>query len=174
MNVGCRAARSQLSCVRCCSLQTRRRKQLNMSAIKTVLGVFSLALATLGITLMFYSTWDRIFASKHGACPCDGLSRSCFLSKSHIFNTRYRHKEVDVFDWRNISNVTESVPIEDITYVDLHPQPTHDPDMMPTILKVGPGVASILWCYICCTLQTHYLLAMDSSCQLVQLRKFID
>lgn len=52
-------------------------------------------------------------------------------------HTRYRHKSVDVFDWRNISNVTESVPIEDITYVDLHPQPTHDPDMMPTILKVG-------------------------------------
>jgi len=49
---------------------------------------------------------------------------------------QYHESAVDVFDWRNITNVTESVPIEDIAYVDRHPQPTHDPDMMPTILKV--------------------------------------
>merc|ERR1712216_895788 len=52
-------------------------------------------------------------------------------------------KSVEAFDWTNISRVTESVPIPDVAYVDRHPQPTHEPDMMPTILKSHYGNLSI-------------------------------
>ena len=57
---------------------------------------------------------------------------------------QYHEKSVEVFDWHNITRVTESVVIPNITYVDRHPQPTHDPDMMPTILKVCGGMHLVL------------------------------
>lgn len=64
-------------------------------------------------------------------------------SENNFDVLEYRHESVDVFDWHNISNITDSVQIPDITFVDRHPQPTHEPDMMPTILKEHYGNLSV-------------------------------
>jgi hypothetical protein len=70
---------------------------------------------------------------------------------SQTFNAvGYRAKDLQVFDAQNISQVTHQEVIENVVYIDKHPQPSHDNHTMPALMKQyygeldGPTCASYI------------------------------
>ena len=51
----------------------------------------------------------------------------------------YREKDLEVFDPANISTVTHMPVVDDVVYIDKHPQPSHDQATMPKLLQAYHG-----------------------------------
>jgi len=51
----------------------------------------------------------------------------------------YREKDLEVFNPANISSVTHMPVVQDVVYIDKHPQPSHDQVTMPQLLQEHHG-----------------------------------
>lgn len=51
----------------------------------------------------------------------------------------FREQELSVYGYQNISQVTQMPVVEDVVYIDKHPQPSHDTETMPGFMQKYHG-----------------------------------